>query len=49
MVGSILDAWIQWLIGCIFIVLVSWWLLVVAGLVAEILGVVVVVVVSREM
>ena len=47
MVGSILDAWIQWLIGCIFVSVVVWWLLVVAKLVAVILDVVVVV--GREM
>ena len=46
-VSSLLETWRKWLIGCIFVVLVSWWLLLVAGLVAEILGVVVVV--SREM
>ena len=46
-VGSLLETWRKWLIGCIFVVLVSWWLLLVAGLVAEILGVVVVV--GREM
>ena len=46
MVGSILEAW-RWLDGCILIALVSWWLLVVVKLVAEILGVVVVV--GREM
>ena len=45
--SSLLETWRKWLIGCIFVVLVSWWLLLVAGLVAEILGVVVVV--SREM
>ena len=47
MVGSILEAWRKWLIGCIFVSLVIWWLLVVAKLVAVILDVVVVV--SREM
>ena len=47
MVGSILEAWRKWLIGCIFVSLVIWWLLVVAELVAVILDVVVVV--SREM
>ena len=45
--SSLLETWRKWLIGCIFVVLVSWWLLLVAELVAEILGVVVVV--SREM
>ena len=47
MVGSILEAWRKWLIGCILVSLVSWWLLVVAKLVAVILDVVVVV--SKEM
>ena len=42
-VGSLLETWRTWLIGCIFVSLVIWWLL----LVAVILDVVVVV--SREM
>ena len=45
--SSLLETWRKWLIGCIFVVLVSWWLLLVAKLVAEILDVVVVV--GREM
>ena len=46
-VGSILEAWRKWLIGCIFVSLVIWWLLVVAKLVAVLLDVGVVV--RREM
>ena len=45
-VGSLLETWRKWLIGCIFVSLVIWWLLVVAKLVAVILDVAVVV---REM
>ena len=46
-VGSLLETWRRWLIGCIFVSLVIWWLLVVAKLMAVVLDVVVVV--SREM
>ena len=47
MVGSILEAWRKWLIGCILVSLVIWWLLVVVKLVVVILDVMVVV--GREM